>query len=614
MSEIKTENENKHSLQEDILNEIQQENAQEAEQTHISEIPLLDYQSMSLEALNQEFRKLISNENPLNIKKHIEAIRTEFEQKYETLLDTKKAEYIADGGEEYDFKYESSDYKIFNGLMNEYREKRNDFRKELEKKYDENLKKRKEIIEEIKNLINTEENINTTFKLFNQLQERWRNAGAVSHVHYNDLWSNYHHHVENFYDFIHLSRDMRDADFKRNLEEKLKLIEKAESLANQEVDVMKAIRELNYLHRIWKEDIGPVDREHREEIWQKFSDITKKIHERKQQYFTNLDKILAENADKKRVYIQQIKEITQTEAKSFAERESIHNQVVTLRDAFLKVGRVPSKESESIWRSFKEVFKTYNHSRNEFFKNLKSEQQKNLTKKLALLEIAKANKDSKNWEETTPIMKKIQEEWKEIGAVPKKNVEKITKEFKKACNFYFDEYYKSIKANKSKELEALDKKKAFLDSVKEYKLSENREVEIKKLQDFVNQWEEIGKTSFAKKGIDSKFHKIIDDFYKKLDFEKQEIELIKYNSKLEKLANEDEDAINQEVIFVRKKIEELQLEILQLENNLQFFTNVDENNPLVRSAIKNINVQKENLEVWKGKLRELKNLYTSQSE
>lgn len=601
-----------------ILDEIQQENAEDAEDADNSkrhEIPLLNYEAMSLEALTQEFKKLLHTEKVQAIRKHIEAIRNEFDKKYDELVEEKREEYIADGGEDYNFKYEAAVFRTFQALLQEYREKRNDYYKELDTKHKENLIKRKEIIEEIKNLINVEEDINTTFKHFQQLQERWRKAGSVSHTEYNDLWSNYHHHVENFYDFIDLSKDLRDIDFKRNLEEKLKIIEKAEYLAQAEIDVLKAFRELQLLHKVWKEDIGPVAREYREEIWQRFSNATKAIHEKRQYYFDNLDRIYEQNAVEKRQVIEKIKEISQRTINTHGGWQKAIKEIEHLRELFLNIGKVPVQLADEIWGSFKESIRDFNRKKNGYYKNLKKEQQENLEKKLALLEIAKANKDSQDWDVVTPLMKKIQEDWKQIGNVPKKNADKIWKDFRKICNEYFERLHKNIKTNQSKESEALEKKKEFLDKVKEYQLSNDKTKEIEKLQGFVNQWNELGKVHVSKKTIDIKFHKVIDTLYKKLDFDRQEIELIKYNNKLEKLVSEDdENSLNHEIVFVRRKIDEIQSEVLQLENNLQFFSNIDEKNPLVRDVIKNIENQKENLYTWKAKLQELKKLQKAQSQ
>lgn len=601
-----------------ILNEINRENAEDAEDLDNKkrhEIPMLHYEAMSLDALKQEFKKLLHTEKVQAIKKHVDAIKNEFDKKYEELLEEKKEEYIADGGEEYDFKYEHPLHREFYALVSEYRDKRNQYYKDLEVVHQENLIKRREIIEEIKNLINVEENINTTFKHFQQLQDRWRKAGAVSHSEYNDLWNNYYHHVENFYDFIDLSRDLRDIDFKRNLEEKQKIVEKAEALAESDVDPIKAFHELQLLHKVWKEDIGPVAREYREEIWHRFSNATKAVHEKRQYYFDNLDKMYEANAVKKNEIIEKLKAVAERKITTHGAWQKGIKEVENLREQFLNTGRVPNTLTEEIWHKFKEVVREFNRKKNSYYKNLKKEQQENLEKKLALLEIAKNNKDSQDWEAVTPVMKKIQEDWKAIGNVPKKNTDKIWKEFRKACNDYFDQYHKAVRNNQNKEFESLEKKKEFLDKIKEYQLGDNREKELETLQGFVEQWDSFGKVPHAKKGIDLKFHKIIDSFYKKLDFDKQEIELIKYNNKLERLANDDnEDLLTNEMMFVRRKIDEIKAEVLQLENNLQFFSNVDDKNPLVRDVIRNINHQKETLETWKAKLRELRTLQNAQSK
>jgi hypothetical protein len=210
-------------------------------------------------------------------------------------------------------------------------------------------------------------------------------------------------------------------------------------------------------------------------------------------------------------------------------------------------------------------------------------------------------------------MKNIQKEWKEIGSVPLKNTEKIWKEFKKACDTYFSRYAEALQATKNKATDALQRKKEFLDKLKEYQLGTDREKEIETLQQFVNQWNEIGNSNYSKKSIDLKFHKIIDALYKKLNFDKQEIEIIKYNNKLERLINDDnENSLNNEVLFVKRRIDEIKSEVLQLENNLAFFGKIDEKNPLVRDVVKNIHNQKENLKTWENKLRELKNLQKTQ--
>jgi len=583
------------------------------EDNRLEDASLVNYEAMSLSELTKELKELLQTEKTQAIKKQVDAIRYEFDKKYDALVEEKKEEFIADGGELYNFSYEIPVYREFYTAFNDYREKRNQYYKEVEKTHKENLAKRREIIEELKSLLNAEEHLGTTFKQFQQLQERWRKAGAVSNADYEDLWNTYHHHVENFYDFIHLSKDLRDIDFKRNLEEKLKIIERAEALAQDDVDALIASRELQVLHRVWKEEIGPVDKEHRESIWQRFSELTKKIHDKRQYYLKNLDKIYEENAVKKQGIIERIKKLGEKEPTTHSAWKQLSKQVEDLRQSFLNVGKVPLQQADEVWKSFNIALRAFNKKKNQFYKTLKKEQQENLTKKLALLEIAKANQNSTDWETTTELMKNIQREWKEIGSVPLRNTEKIWKEFKRACDTYFSRFAETIQHSKNKESDALEQKKAFLDKLKEYQLGTDRDKEIATLQNFVNEWNAIGNTHHSKRTIDIKFHKIIDALYKKLNFDKQEIELIKYNNKLERLINDDnENSLNNEVIFVRRRIDELKSEILQLENNLAFFGNIDEKNPLVRDVIKNINNQKEALKTWENKLRELKHLQKTQ--
>ena len=583
------------------------------EDNRLEDASLVNYEAMSLSELTKELKELLQTEKTQAIKKQVDAIRYEFDKKYDALVEEKKEEFIADGGELYNFSYEIPVYREFYTAFNDYREKRNQYYKEIEKTHKENLAKRREIIEELKSLLNAEEHLGTTFKQFQQLQERWRKAGAVSNADYEDLWNTYHHHVENFYDFIHLSKDLRDIDFKRNLEEKLKIIERAEALAQDDVDALIASRELQVLHRVWKEEIGPVDKEHRESIWQRFSELTKKIHDKRQYYLKNLDKVYEENAVKKQGIIERIKKLGEKEPTTHSAWKQLSKQVEDLRQSFLNVGKVPLQQADEVWKSFNIALRAFNKKKNQFYKTLKKEQQENLTKKLALLEIAKANQNSTDWETTTELMKNIQREWKEIGSVPLRNTEKIWKEFKRACDTYFSRFAETIQHSKNKESDALQQKKAFLDKLKEYQLGTDRDKEIATLQNFVNEWNAIGNTHHSKRTIDIKFHKIIDALYKKLNFDKQEIELIKYNNKLERLINDDnENSLNNEVIFVRRRIDELKSEILQLENNLAFFGNIDEKNPLVRDVIKNINNQKEALKTWENKLRELKHLQKTQ--
>ena len=591
-----------------VLNEIDESNAEDAEdqdnhQRH--QIPLLDYHAMSIENLVGELQRLVKNEKVQAIKKHIDGIKYEFDLKFEAFIEEKKEDFINNGGNEIDFKYNSVSKRQFNEVYSEYREKRNQYYKSLENNLKDNLANRLSIIEELKGLVNVEEDINTTYKHFKEVQEKWRNAGPVPRNHYNDVWRTYHHHIEIFYDFLHINRELRDLDFKHNLEEKIKLVEQAEALEKEE-DLNKAFRELQTLHKIWKEDIGPVDSAHREEIWERFSKATKVLHQRRQDYYNDLDKVYEQNLEKKKEIINAIQGIAADVANNHKTLQQQIKQIEALRDAFFKAGKVPQKVNEQTWADFKEAVRSFNRGKNTYYKNLKKEQQENLDKKRELLNLAISLKDSEEWDSATSEMKRIQSEWKKIGHVPRKYSDKIWKDFKGACNHYFDRLHALKNEAHKDEMESFEKKNTCLERLKAFELSGKREQDLTAIKAFIAEWKTYGRVPFNKKNINQKFNIILDAIFKKLDVSRHESELLKYGNKIQQLAKSENDyAIANERSFIRKKIDESKNDLRQLENNLQFFSNASEDNPLVQDVVKKVEKQKEALESWKAKLKKL---------
>ncbi|MEO0527185.1 MAG: DUF349 domain-containing protein [Bacteroidota bacterium] len=604
----KTQDSDETDTDKNVLEEIEETNAEDAEDEdnhHRHHIPLLDYHSMSMENLVGELQKLVRNEKVQAIKKHVDGIKYEFDLKFQEFLEHKKEEFISNGGNEIDFRYNSVTKRQFNEVYSDYREKRNQYYKNLEQNLKNNLSKRLEIIEHLKGLVNVEEDINTTYKNFKDIQEQWRNAGPIPRTSYNDVWRTYHHHIEIFYDFLHLNRELRDLDFKHNLEEKLKIVKRAEDLV-QEEDLGKAFRELQTLHKIWKEDIGPVDREHREEIWDRFSSATRAMHQRRQDYYKDQDKIYEKNLEKKNEIIASITAVASNVAHNHRALQQQIKEIEELREAFFKAGKVPQKENEKTWSTFKEAVRNFNRNKNAYYKNLKKDQQENLDKKRALLDLAISLKDSEDWDTATPEMKRIQNEWKKIGHVPRKFSDKIWNEFKNACNHYFDRLHALKNKSHKQESENLIKKNACMDRLKAFTLSGNRKEDLETIKGFIEEWKGYGRVPFNKKNINVKFNKILDALFKKLDVSRQESELLRYGDKIKQLAKADnERAIGNERIFIRRKIDESNNEIRQLENNLQFFSNASEDSPVVQEVVKNINKHKEALETWKSKLKKL---------
>lgn len=604
-SDSDSESEEDPDEEEQDIDKSNAEDAEDTENQRRHQIPFLDYHSLSMENLVGELQRLLRTEKVQSIRRHVESIRREFNQKFQAFLEEKKEEFVSRGGDESDFSYNSVTKRQFNELYSEYREKRSQYYKNLEKQLSENLQERLAIIEDLKGLVNVEEDMNSTYKSFKEIQERWKKAGPVPRANYNDVWRTYQHHLEIFYDFLSLNRELRDLDFKHNLEEKEKLSLRAEALLEEE-DINKAFRELQILHKIWKEDIGPVAKEHREAIWEKFSEATRKMHERRQEHFKELDKRYQGNLEEKQKIISKIEAVGNAVAKNHKGIQKQIREIEALRDQFFKAGKVPQKDNEATWASFKASVRKFNRSKNAFYKGLKKEQQENLEAKRALLARAVALKDSEEWDSATPEMKKIQREWKEIGHVPRKYSDAIWKEFKTACNHYFDRLHSTKNSAFAEEKKNLELKTALLDEVRGFQLTGNRENDLKTIQNFFGKWKAIGHVPRNRKHITSKFNKILDALLRKLNVGKQEAEILKYGDRISNLAKEEDSrAIEKERQFVRRKIEEVKGEIRQLENNLNFFSEPSEDNPMVKEVLENLEKKKKGLENWNAKLKKL---------
>ncbi|MFA7446233.1 MAG: DUF349 domain-containing protein [Flavobacteriaceae bacterium] len=593
-----------------VLDEIENSNAEESEDETLTErhdIPMLDYEQMSMEALTEELEKLLASGKVASIKDHVEEIRKEFYNKYHSFIDDKKEEFASENeGNTSEFEYHFPLKNKFDGLLNDYRERKNKHYKNLEANLKNNLTVRLGLIEELKGLISPENNIQDIFRQFNDIRERWRGAGPIPKDKYNHVWNNYHFHVENFYDYIHLDREARDMDFKHNLEQKQKVIARAKELLS-EPELNKAFRELQLLHRLWKEELGPVSKEYRDEIWNEFSSVTKQIHDRREQFFQQIREKEQQTLAKKQEIIAQIVALAAEEITSHSGWQRQIKKIEEQKETFFKSGKVPLEHRDEVWEAFRNATKDFNTKKNNFYKNIKAEQQDNLVKKQAL--IAKANqlKDSEDFAVATPVMKQIQEEWKNIGHVPKRISDAIWKEFKTACNHYFDRLHKKRNEENQVENDAYEAKKAYLDeTLKQLELTGDHKTDLDTIKSHIEKWKSFGRVPHHKRYIEAKYNKVLDGLFDKLSLSKKDSEMIRYNNRINNLASSDENSkLMSERIFLSKKIDEVQQEVRQLENNKLFITGASDKNPFVAEVNKNIEKRKQELEVWKEKLRQL---------
>lgn len=594
-----------------VMDAIQEVNAEEGEDESLKErhdIPMLDYETLSMEQLVDELGNLVVVEKVMSVKDHVEELKKSFLSKYHHFIEEKKDEFHAENPDTTeDFHYHFPLKVKFDQLYSQYRDKKNTHFKSLQNNLQANLENRMVIVEELKNLIHSQESIPVTLKKFNDIRDRWKVAGAIPKDKYNHVWNNYHFHLENFYDILHLDREARDLDFKHNLEQKLKIIARVEELVHEE-DINKAFRELQDLHRIWKEDIGPVSRDQREEIWNRFSELTKQMHDKRESLYEKLREGETANLEKKKEIIAQIEVLAQEKVNSHAAWLGQIEKVEALRNQFFAAGKVPSEVNEDTWTAFKNAVRSFNVLKNSFYKDIKKDQNDNLSKKQALVTKANELKESTDFAATTPLMKQIQEEWKTIGHVPRKFSDKLWTEFRAACNEYFEKLKEQKSEVNEEEVEAFEKKKAYLETLRAFELVGEHKTDLDAIKAHIETWKSYGKVPFARRHIEGKFNKILDALFEKLSLSKKDNEMARYANKLDHLANSDTRKLDNEKIFVMRKIDEVQGEIFQLENNIQFFAKAKADNPMVKEVMKNIDFKKEELATLKDKLKQLRNL------
>lgn len=602
-----SENVNQH-----VIESIDATNAEESEDTSIKEkhdIPMMDYSTLTMDALLGELEKLHLAYKVLSVKDHVEEIKKEFLSKFHHFMEEKREEFEAENQDPTEtFSYHFPLKNTFDELYKTYKNRLNQHYKSLQKTLQDNLEKREAIVEELRNLINPQESIKDIVKHFNELREQWRALGPIPRDKYNIVWNNYHFHVENFYDFLHLDREARDLEFKHNLEQKQRIIDRVKELIN-EADIIKAFRELQDLHRIWKEDIGPVSRDVREAIWQEFSELTKKMHDRREELLLAQKAVEQQNADKKKEIIEQIQALVAQPGDSHGQWQKLMQHMEHLRNEFFAVGKAPSEVNEDLWTAFKNAVRDFNVAKNNYYKGLKNEQQSNYQIKLDLLQKANELKDSDDFAATTPLMKQIQEDWKKVGHVPRKLSDKIWEDFKAACNHYFDRLKETRKESLSEELDAFEKKKAYLETLKAFEMTGDHKTDLDAIKKHIEHWKTLGKVPFSRRHIEGKFNRILDALFQKLSLSKKDSDIVRFTNKMEQLASgDDHRKLIQEKIFIQRKIEELQSDIIQFENNMQFFSNAKKDNPLMKEAHKNLAKHKEDLQDWKAKLKQIQTI------
>ena len=549
--------------------------------------PEVDLSSLTLEALIDKFELIVSGERWIKHHNDVQTINKLFEEKFQKDLETQKKSFTDGGGNEIDFFYKPEYKKRFDEIGYDYRKKRREHYKDQEVTQKVNLERKQALIEEIKNLINIDQNINTIYKTFRTLQENWYNIGMVPRTESQNLWETYKHHVEKFYDFLHLNRELRDLDYKHNYEEKLKIIEQAEIL--QEVgDVLRASRDLNILHQLWKNDLGPVAKEHRDVLWARFQEASKVIQVKRQAYQKDMVGAMKENLYSKETLLKEMKTLSEPAPKNHKEWQNAINRFNTLRDQFKGVGYVPAKESKTTWQKFREIGREFMQLKNVFYKDQKKEYNQNIDKKKNLIQTSKEILESETWDSKTQEMKDIQSQWRTIGFVPRKLDNKFWTEFSDIHKVYFDRL-KSGYQKLSPEQETLHKEKLnHIEKLKAAKFSNNLDTLKKEYLDYWDSWQAFSRLDSSKdEKMNLSFSNTLLAVVKKVAIEKKAKKEVLNDLNL-LILQSDPDRLQQELQEARTIVNSLKSELTQLENNLEFFSNSSSENPLFKNVEKQI--------------------------
>ena len=562
----------------------------------------IDLSSFSMEELITELENLCEIQNPYSVSKRSEEIKTLF---YKSLKSENNIEDISEEDSDEDSDEDEEKKTLhplevkFKNVNNKFRKIKSDYRKNREKEENKNLIIKENIISDIDKLSKEEESLKVTFEKFKDYQNKWNNTGHVPITKSNDLWQNYHHHVELFYDYIKINKELRDLDFKRNLEQKTIICEKSEKLSNDK-SINTAFNSLQELHEHWK-NIGPVSRKYRESIWERFQTATRKINKNRNDYFLNKKRILKGNTELKSSICKEINKLSEDNPNTHQQWNNLSEKLNELSEKWKKAAPIEKSDLKKSWTEFREATNEFYSMRNNFYKNRKEDNNNNLQEKIKICEQAEELSTSTNWKETGKQLIQLQEKWKNSAFVPKNLSDKIWKRFRSACNKFFDARKKHYKLLDKEKEGNLKEKTTLLKEVEKFDVSENPREDIKRLKEFSEKWNSIGFVPKQDIQIKDKFDKVISSLYNKLKVDKSEKKTIQFQIKAERLKG-NSDKLNVEKELIREEIGKVNKTILQYENNISFFGNGKGTEKLKEDVLKNIENSKKEIEELKKKL------------
>ena len=536
-------------------------------------------------------------------KDEVDYLKTVFYKLHIAEREARLKEYIDGGGDPEQYQITPDpDEEAFKAEMGVIKEKRQQQLRELEQEKQQNLERKLAIIEKIKTMITSPEEANKSYKEFKTLQEEWRDIKNVPAERANELWRNYQLYVEQFYDLLKLNSEAREYDFKKNLEAKTRLCEAAEKLA-EEPDVISAFHQLQKLHQEYRET-GPVARELREEIWQRFKAASTVINKRHQQHFEDLRAKEEENLTRKTELCEKVEAICAEENKGSGDWERHTKQIMELQTEWKTIGFAPQKMNVKIFERFRAACDDFFGRKAQYFRSLKDTFKENADKKRALVEKAKELQDSTDWKSTSDKLINLQREWKTIGMVPKKLGDQLWEEFLAACNKFFEARNAAGANNRSDERENLEKKRSIIEQLKAASEEAGDNLQ-QRVQQLVEEYQQVGHVPFKEKDkLYEEYHAVLDKLYKELNISVAKRRLSKFKDNLKQVAERGENALDNERARLMRQYEQLKQEVQTYENNLGFLNaSSKKGNSLIDEMNRKVQKLKDEVQLVRDKIK-----------
>ncbi|MBP5456156.1 MAG: DUF349 domain-containing protein [Paludibacteraceae bacterium] len=547
---------------------------EECEEDSDVNVVVEDFSSLSLAELVSKAKSLTEGEveEYAPLKANLDSIKHFFYKQLRINNEETKKKFLEEGGVEEDFKAPGEPLETeLKSVLSAFREKRNAELQRIEKEKNDNLAAKNRILEGLKELLSNAEDFGKKIPAFQKLQQEWKEVGQVPASEVADLWKNYQLCVEQFYDNLKINNELREYDFKKNLESKTNLCEQAEALA-EVADVVEAFKKLQALHDEWRE-VGPVSKENREPIWNRFKAASTVVNKRHHDYFDALREERLNNLAKKTALCEKVEAVDITTLSSYKDWQDQTDAIVEIQAEWKKIGFAPSKNNEAIYERFRAACDKFFNAKNEFYKDSKEKLAANLEKKIAFCEKAEALKDSEDWKGTTDKLVQLQKEWKTIGAVPKKHSDAVWKRFVAACDYFFERKNEQQKALKNDQEENLKKKKALIGQIKAIEIGDDHNEAYKTLKELIAEWNEVGHVPFRDKDkIYKEYKAAIDEKFDKLNLDQTARRMDVFKSNLEEMAEKGQQKLLGERKRLVRLYESLSSDIATAENNIGFFS------------------------------------------